>query len=110
MKVHVQPPEVLKERGIEPQWSTTKAGCFKVRRKCAQTLLTFHENQKIVCNTYVDESDHALCNNDRIISENIMHLLGIRLLFETTKSHGTKPRFTFNHQKNSEETGLIQRT
>jgi hypothetical protein len=63
-----KPPEVLKECGVEPQWST-KAGCFKVRKKCAQTLLTFHENQKIVCNTYVDESDYTSCNNNMIIGE-----------------------------------------
>jgi hypothetical protein len=105
----VQPPEVLKERGIEPQWPI-KAGCFKVRKKCAQKQLTVHENKKIVCDTYVDESNYPLCNNNMIIGKNIMPFLGIRLLFDTAKTHEIKPRFTFNHQKYSEETGLIQRT
>ena len=63
-------------------WST-KAGSFKTKRSCdiEFTLPAFHENRKISCTAFVDESHHSLCNYDMIIGRDLMHSLGIDLLF-----------------------------
>jgi hypothetical protein len=68
------------------KWST-KAGSFKTKRKCdiEFTLPAFHENRNITCNAYVDESHHEACNYDIIIGRDLMHSLGINLLFDTAE-------------------------
>jgi hypothetical protein len=68
------------------KWST-KAGSFKTKRSCniEFTLPAFHEHRKISCNAYVDESHHESCNYDMIIGRDIMHSLGINLLFDTAE-------------------------
>jgi len=68
------------------KWST-KAGSFKTRRKCeiAFTLPAFHANRTITCNAYVDESHFESSNYDIIIGRDLMHSLGINLLFDTAE-------------------------
>ena len=68
------------------KWST-KAGSFKTKRSCEIefTLPAFHENRKIHCNAYVDESHQESCNYDMIIGRDLLHSLGINLLFDTAE-------------------------
>jgi hypothetical protein len=83
------------------RWST-KAGSFKTKKSCdiEFTLPGFHEHRKIACKAYEDESHHESCNYDMIIGRDIMHSLGINLLFDTAEIyHGTMQRFTCNIQK-----------
>ena len=68
------------------KWST-KAGSFKTKHRCEVdfTLPAFHENRKITCNVYVDESHQASSSYDMIIGRELMHSLGINLLFDTAQ-------------------------
>jgi hypothetical protein len=68
------------------KWST-KGGSFKTKRKCdiEFTLPAFHENRTITCNAYVDESHHESSNYDMIIGRDLLHSLGINLLFDTAE-------------------------
>jgi hypothetical protein len=67
-------------------WST-KGGSFKTKRKyeIEFTLPAFHENRKITCSAYVDESHHESSNFDIIIGRDLLHSLGINLLFDTAE-------------------------
>jgi len=67
-------------------WAT-KAGSFKTRKRCEIefTLPAFHENRIISCNVYVDESDKDSSHYDMIIGRDLMHSLGINLLFDTSQ-------------------------
>jgi hypothetical protein len=62
---------------------TTKAGTFKTDRKvkCQFTLPEFHEGKDISWNMYVNESDARLNSYDMIIGRDLLHELGIDLLF-----------------------------
>ena len=76
-----------KKTDLKPiKWST-KAGSFKTKRKCEIefTLPAFHENRKILCNAYVDDSPRDSCSYDMIIGRDLMHSLGINLLFDTAE-------------------------
>jgi hypothetical protein len=66
---------------------STTAGSFKTKKSCdiEFTLSDFHEHRKIACMAYVDESHHESCNYDMIIGRDIMHSLGINLLFDTAE-------------------------
>jgi transposase InsO family protein len=68
------------------KWST-KAGSFKTKSRCEIdfTLPAFHENRTISCNVYVDESNVGDSNYDMIIGRDLMHSLGINLLFDTAQ-------------------------
>jgi hypothetical protein len=68
------------------KWST-KAGSFKTKKKCEIefTLPAFHANRDISCNAYVDESPPESSNYDMIIGRDIMHSLGINILFDTAE-------------------------
>ena len=68
------------------KWAT-KAGSFSTKRKCniEFTLPAFHENRNITCAAYVDESHHESCSYDMIIGRDLMHSLGINLLFNTAQ-------------------------
>jgi hypothetical protein len=68
------------------KWST-KAGSFKTKQSCniEFTLPAFHEHRKISCNAYVDESHKEACHYDMIIGRDLMHSLGINLLFDTAE-------------------------
>jgi hypothetical protein len=68
------------------KWST-KAGSFKTKRKCEFefTLPALHENRTISCDAYVDESYYEKNNYDMIIGRDLMHSLGINLLFDTAE-------------------------
>jgi len=68
------------------KWST-KAGSFKTNKRCEIefTLPAFHVNRTITCNVYVDESNHEASNYDMIIGRDLMHSLGINLLFDTAE-------------------------
>ena len=68
------------------KWST-KAGSFKTNHRCEIefTLPAFHEHRKISCNAYVDASPYESCNYDIIIGRDIMHSLGINLLFDSAE-------------------------
>jgi hypothetical protein len=69
------------------KWSA-KGGSFKTKRKCEIefTLPAFHENRNINCNAYVDESHHESSNYDMIIGRDLLHSLGINLLFDTAEN------------------------
>jgi hypothetical protein len=68
------------------KWST-KGGSFKTKRNCEIefTLPEFHENRKITCSAYVDESHHESSNYDMIIGRDLLHSLGINLPFDTAE-------------------------
>jgi hypothetical protein len=68
------------------KWST-KGGSFKSKRKCdiEFTLPASHENRTINCNACVDESHHESSNYDMIIGRDLLHSLGINLLFDTAE-------------------------
>jgi hypothetical protein len=76
----------IKTEDKSVKWST-KAGSFNTKRRCdiEFTLPAFHENRNITCSAYVDESHHELCNYDMIIGRDLMHSLGINLLFNTAQ-------------------------
>ena len=71
---------MTKER--ETKW-TTKAGNFQTSRKCLATftLPAFHEHREISWNCYVDESPASSCKYDMIIGRDLMHEVGIDILF-----------------------------
>jgi hypothetical protein len=60
---------------------------FKTKRKCdiKFTLPAFHENRILTCNACVDESHHESSNYDMIIGRDLLHSLGINLLFDTAE-------------------------
>jgi hypothetical protein len=62
---------------------TTKAGTFKTDRKvkCQFTLPEFHESKDISWYMYVDDSDARFNIYDMIIGRDLLHELGIDLLF-----------------------------
>ena len=62
---------------------TTKAGTFKTncKVKCQFTLPELHEGKDISWDMYVDESDSRLNSYDMIIGRDLLHELGIDLLF-----------------------------
>ena len=68
------------------KWST-KAGSFTTKRKCKLefSLPAFHENKIISCTAYVDESHEAAGSYDMIIGRDLMHSLGINLLFDSAQ-------------------------
>jgi hypothetical protein len=43
------------------------------------------KNRNITCNAYVDESQHESSNYDIIIGRDLLHSLGINLLFHTAE-------------------------
>jgi hypothetical protein len=62
---------------------TTKAGTFQTSRKvtCQFTLPEFHQGKDISWNMYVDESDARLNSYDMSIGRDLLHELGVDLLF-----------------------------
>ena len=62
---------------------TTKAGSFSTNRKvtCAFTMPEFDQGKDITWDMYVDESDYRLNSYDMIIGRDLLHELGIDLLF-----------------------------
>jgi hypothetical protein len=62
---------------------TTKAGSFKTDHKvaCQFTLPEFHQGKDISWNMNVDVSDARLNSYDLIIGRDLLHELGIDLLF-----------------------------
>jgi hypothetical protein len=65
--------------------TTTKAGTFETNRKvkCQFTLPEFHQGKDINWTMFVDESDSRLQSYDMIIGRDLLHELGIDLLFST---------------------------
>ena len=49
------------------------------------TLPAFHENRNISCIANVDESHQASSNYNIIIGRDLMHALGINILFDTAE-------------------------
>ena len=45
----------------------------------------FHEHRYISRNAYIDESHHEACKYDMIIGRELMHSLGVNLLFDTAE-------------------------
>ena len=66
---------------------TTKAGNFNTNRKCEVdfTLPAFNAKKIVSWNCYVDESDNSNNNYDMIIGRDILHELGIDLMFSTAE-------------------------
>jgi hypothetical protein len=74
----------------------TKAGTFETNRKvkCQFTLPDFHQGKDISWTMFVDESDTKLNTYDMIIGRDLLHELGIDLLFSTREmkwDQGTVP-------------------
>ena len=69
-----------KDKGTK--W-TTKGGDFKTTRKCrvSFTLPSFHEHREIHWTCYVDESPVEKCCYNMIIGRDLMHEIGIDILF-----------------------------
>ena len=64
---------------------STKAGSYKPTRKCKIefTRPAVHTNRNIVCEAYVDESPHQDSHYDIVTGGDLLHSLGINLLFDT---------------------------
>jgi hypothetical protein len=75
--------KIPKDHLVKTHNWTTKAGTFKTDRKvkCQFTLPEFHEGKDISWSMYVDESDARLNSYDMIIGRDLLHELGIDLLF-----------------------------
>jgi hypothetical protein len=73
-----------KTRSTSTTW-TTKAGTFETTRKvkCTFTLPEFHQGKDISWTMFVDESDNKLGTYDMIIGRDLLHELGIDLLFSS---------------------------
>ena len=71
-----------KKKSSSTSW-TTKAGTFETNRKvtCQFALPEFHQGKDINWTMYVDESDHRLNSYDMIIGRDLLHELGIDLMF-----------------------------
>ena len=76
----------VKTKSKTTKWNT-KAGSFKTKQRCAIefALPAFHENRTISCKAYVDETNPEICSYDMIIGRDLMHELGINLLFDTAE-------------------------
>jgi len=75
---------LTKIKDKETKW-TTKAGGFKTSEKCKIkfTLPAFYESKIVCCTAYVDESSSKANCYDIIIGRDLLHSLGINLLFST---------------------------
>ena len=62
---------------------TTKAGKFSTTRMCNLSFMlpAFHAHREIEWNCYVDESDSTTCTYDMIIGRDVLHAIGMDLLF-----------------------------
>jgi hypothetical protein len=89
---------MINKKFVKIRWST-KAGSFKTKKSCdiEFTLPGFHEHRKIACKAYVDESHHESCNYDMIIGRDIMHSLGINLLFDTAEISWDNAKIHMQH-------------
>ena len=83
-KKFVDTNKTTTERPIK--W-VTKAGKFSTTRKSKVkfTLPAFHNKKEISWNCYVDEADNSKSNYDMIIGRDMLHELGIDLLFSTAE-------------------------
>ena len=68
----------------QTKWST-KGGEFKTSSKCKVkfSLPAFHQKREIQWNCYVDETPIENCKYDMIIGRDLLHEVGIDLLFQT---------------------------
>jgi len=68
------------------KWKT-KAGSFSTTKRCnvSFTLPAFHEHREITWNCYVDETDSKSCKYDMIIGRDLMHEIGIDILFSKSQ-------------------------
>ena len=77
--------ELKQTREKKTKWRT-KAGKFTTSHKCNITfnLPAFHEHREITWNCYVDTTnkDQQICNYDLIIGRDLMHEIGINILFK----------------------------
>ncbi len=66
---------------------TTKAGKFTTSQKCKIdfTLPAFHEHREISWNCYVDESNPDSSKYDMIIGRDLMHEIGMDILFSSAE-------------------------
>ena len=76
--------EDLKQtREKKTKWRT-KAGNFTTSNKCNITfkLPAFYEHREITWNCYVDKTDNKIFNYDLIIVRDLIHEIGINILFK----------------------------
>ena len=76
--------ELKQTREKKTKWRT-KAGKFTTSNKCNVTfnLPAFHEHREITWNCYVDPTEpNTICNYDMIIGRDLMHEIGINILFK----------------------------
>ena len=66
---------------------TTKAGQFQTKKKCqiTFTLPALHAHRKVHWNCYVDNSPKEDCHYDLIVGRDLMHQVGIDILFSTAE-------------------------
>ena len=77
----------LREKAVSTTKWKTKAGKFETNKRCKInfTLPKFHENREIEWKAYVEESDVKTSRYDMIIGRDLMHEIGIDLLFSEQK-------------------------
>ena len=76
--------ELKQTREQKTKWRT-KAGKFTTSNKCNITfnLPALHEHREITWNCYVDPTEsNTTCNYDLIIGRDLMHEIGINILFK----------------------------
>jgi hypothetical protein len=85
---------------------TTKVGTFKTDCKipCHFTLPEFHQGKDISWNMYVNESDARLNSYDMIIGRDLLHELGIYLLFSLGVAKWDKPTVPMRHPSQLRDT------
>ena len=75
--------DLKQSRDKKTRWRT-KAGKFTTSNKCNITfkLPAFYEHREITWNCYVDTTNTNICNYDLIIGRDLMHEIGINILFK----------------------------
>ena len=75
----------LKNKCVATEKWKTKAGNFTMSQTCKVqfALRAFHKGCKIEATVYVDKTDAEINRYDMIIGQDLLHLLGIDLLFST---------------------------
>ena len=75
--------DLKQTRDKKTRWRT-KAGKFTTSNKCNITfkLPAFYEHREITWNCYVDTTHTNICNYDLIIGRDLMHEIGINILFK----------------------------
>jgi hypothetical protein len=81
----------------KPYSGLPKLVVLRPRRAVTLNSHSLASMRKIACKAYVDESHHESCNYDMIIGRDIMHSLGINLLFDTAEISRDNAKINMQH-------------